>query len=1147
MMDAATQIKLFQDFFDESYKVQILESIRKGDAFLVVDFLDLSKFSPELAEMILDNPLEVVKAAEIAIEHFDLPESMKNYRVRFRNLPDENIVMIRDIRSTHLNKLFHFDGIVRQKSDVRPQVTSARFECPSCGNTINVLQMDTKFKEPSRCSCGRKGKFRLLSKELVDAQGLVLEESPDDLEGGEQPKRMNILLKNDLVSPLSDKKTNPGTKIKVCGILNEVPITLRDGGQSTRFDLIIEANMLESTFEDFYDIKIEKEELDKILELAADPKVYDRLIGSLAPSIYGHDRVKEALLLQLFGGIRKHRDDGVITRGDIHILLIGDPGGGKCLHKDSRIMAADGSIITISDFVESRMCSYNQVDDTGFSCHPVGIYSFNSDAKLVQDFSRVVWRRKSPKKLIKIVTQSGNELLVTKNHPLFCTQNALIHSIEAKDFKKGDFIATPRVIRTNASLQKLDFTIEKSRANNRVGPKIPKYLDENIARFLGYLVGDSWVSYTKTTGVVTFTNNDSELLDDFNSIIKNSFGLSTTIRSSRAGKTAKECSAYSIELLRILEKIEPSLLELSGGKKVPQIINRSPNYVVRDFIRSLFDCEAHIRKDKREIEFSSKSELLVRDLKMLLLRFEITSSVRKMQKYAANTKNRTKRDYYSLKISGENIKHYYQKIGFVSERKNNELKHMVFSESRQNTNVDVVPGVGRMLRLLRIKYGLTQKDLGVSKNTLKHYEIGDRNPSRAALIKIVETLEQKISLGLSDDIFFQAIKKITLSDIFWDKITSIEEIKSESEYVYDLEISHNHNFVSNAVMVHNSQLLKRISIVSPKARFVGGKGVSGAGLTAAVVRDEFIKGWALEAGALVLANKGLCCIDEMDKMGEEDRAAMHEALEQQTVSISKANIQATLRAETTVLAAANPKLGRFDPYEMIAKQINLPPTLINRFDLIFPIRDLPDKDKDERMAKFILRLHQDVKTQETEFSTDFLRKYIAYAKQNIFPRLTDAALEEIKDHYVKLRTQDMKEGEMQAVPISARQLEALVRLSEASARVRLADKVTKRDARRAIDLLTFCLQQVGLDPETGKIDIDRITTGVSTTERSRVVGVREIIADLEGKLGKTIPVEDIIREATERGLKESEVEESIEKLKRSGDIFEPRRGYISRV
>ena len=136
----------------------------------------------------------------------------------------------------------------------------------------------------------------------------------------------------------------------------------------------------------------------------------------------------------------------------------------------------------------------------------------------------------------------------------------------------------------------------------------------------------------------------------------------------------------------------------------------------------------------------------------------------------------------------------------------------------------------------------------------------------------------------------------------------------------------------------------------------------------------------------------------MDKIGPEDRGAMHEALENQTVSISKANIQATLLARTTVLAAANPKFGRFDPYDIIANQIDLPPTLINRFDLIFPIKDLPDETRDKAMASHILNLHQTPEMNEPEISTPFLKKYVAYARQKINPKLTDSALEEIKDY-----------------------------------------------------------------------------------------------------------------------------------------------------
>ena len=227
-----------KNFFN-TYKKKIGEAIRESERVIFVSFNDLVSFSPELSEAILEKPEEMLSSLELALDEIGL---VKNPRIRFLDLPPNSFIKVRNIRSKHLNKFIWIEGIVRQASDVRPQVVSAKFECPSCGTLISVLQLDKKFKEPSRCSCGRKGFFKLVSKQMVDAQRLVIEESPESLSGGEQPRRVNVFLKEDLVEPRMEERTTPGSKIRVFGILNEVPVPLQTGSVSTRFDLAIDAN-----------------------------------------------------------------------------------------------------------------------------------------------------------------------------------------------------------------------------------------------------------------------------------------------------------------------------------------------------------------------------------------------------------------------------------------------------------------------------------------------------------------------------------------------------------------------------------------------------------------------------------------------------------------------------------------------------------------------------------------------------------------------------------------------------------------------------------------------------------------------------------------------------------------------------------------
>ena len=658
-----------KEFF-EAYKREIGNFAKEGKKAVQISFNNLVSHSPSLADSMLITPEETAQILELAVEENGL---ISNARVRFLDLPQTENVAIRNLRAKHLNHFLCIEGLIRTATDVRPKIVNAKFECPNCGTILSVLQLDEKFTEPNRCSCGRKGGFKLLSKDMVDTQKITVEESPDSISGSSQPRRINVYLKEDLVEPLMEEKTTPGNKVRIIGILKEVPIPHKTGGIQTRYDLAIDANNIIPLEETFDELNITEEDEKQIQELATDPQLYIKLRESIAPSIFGHDEIKEALALQLFSGWRRARSDGTHSRGDIHMLLVGDPGVAK------------------------------------------------------------------------------------------------------------------------------------------------------------------------------------------------------------------------------------------------------------------------------------------------------------------------------------------------------------------------------------------------------------------------------------------------------------------------------------------SVMLKFISTLSPKGRYISGKAVTGAGLTATVVKDEFMRGWSLEAGTMVLAHKGLCAIDELEDMSEEDRSSMHEAMEQQTITINKANVHATLRAETSVLAAANPKFGRFDPYRSITEQINIDPALLTRFDLIFIMKDLPNRNLDEAIATHVLSERRSPASTKKSIDPVLFKKYIAYSKQKFFPELTDSAVDEIKKFYVDLRNMPtVSENLVKPIPITARQLEALIRLSEAHARARLSKKVEKVDAKRAIELLKFCLMQVGFDEETKQIDIDKISIGVTASQKSKIIVVREAVIRLESRIGKMIPIEEIIKEL-EGKMDQDSIEECLEKLAIAGDIFKPKRGFIQRM
>jgi replicative DNA helicase Mcm len=341
-----------------------------------------------------------------------------------------------------------------------------------------------------------------------------------------------------------------------------------------------------------------------------------------------------------------------------------------------------------------------------------------------------------------------------------------------------------------------------------------------------------------------------------------------------------------------------------------------------------------------------------------------------------------------------------------------------------------------------------------------------------------------------------------------------------------------------------SQLLQYVARIAPRGLYTSGRGTTAAGLTAAVIREKG-GGMSLEAGALVLADKGICCIDEMDKMRPEDRVAIHEAMEQHTVSVAKGGIVATLNARAAILAAANPALGRYEPHRTVAENISLPVTILSRFDLIFVLRDVPNKESDTKMSEHILEIHRKGSSPvEPPIPVELLRKYIGYAK-GVKPVLGQEALKRLGDFYLAMRSASEAEGS--PVAITARQLESLVRTAEARARVALRKEVTAEDAEAAVAIMKRSLEEVGIDLSSYKIDIDIIMTGKPKSMRDRLQIILSALMEMEKETGMVERAALFNELETKYKIPRGEADRLLGQLLREGTIYEPREGYLKKT
>ena len=340
-----------------------------------------------------------------------------------------------------------------------------------------------------------------------------------------------------------------------------------------------------------------------------------------------------------------------------------------------------------------------------------------------------------------------------------------------------------------------------------------------------------------------------------------------------------------------------------------------------------------------------------------------------------------------------------------------------------------------------------------------------------------------------------------------------------------------------------SEMLKFAAKIAPRGLYTSGRGSTAAGLTAAVIRDK--SGiMMLEAGAVVLGDQGLVCIDEFDKIKPEDRSALHEVMEQQTCSVAKGGIVATLNARTSILAAANPMYGKYDPYKNITENVNLPVPLLTRFDLIFIVRDIPEREKDNLVASHILEIHKDTEhAAKPAIEIDLFSKYLSYARETK-AALTQEAIDIIRSYYMDMRKVE-SEG---MITVTPRQLEGLVRLATARARLLLKDTVDAEDASRAIYLVEQMLRTAGVDVNTGKMDVG-VLYGKPQSEVSKSKTLMDVFKGLSGSENNDVEEKALIDELVKTGkfTDENDARKYFENAKREGQVYERRPGFWAKA
>jgi len=1045
-------LKSFKDT-DGSYKYrQQIEAMSARQArSLVVDYNDLALYNQDIILKLHEEPIitleEFSRAVYSVLKDSDAKYAEKvkdEISVRISNYPYE--VKMRDIDADMIGKLISTTGMVVRASEVKPFITMLYYRCGKGHEDYIAREEYVKRKgSASKVLCPKCNEEEIYidveKSRFSNIQMIRMQELPEDLPPGQLPYHIDVILMHDLVD-----NARPGDRIMLTGIVRVEKDMESKSLDLPLYRIKIVANNIEFIMNRQKDdgrgdgrLTITEDDEREIRRLASKENIYELLINSFAPHIFGHEIIKEAILLQIVGSPAKVLEDGTKLRGDINILLVGDPGTAKSellkyaariaprgLYTSGRgstaagltaavvrdksgmmmleagaVVLGDQGLVCVTEDTEiytgNALTPIKQLWDmitspiyitrTGREAKrciiPVGVYDGKSRVDIGY-YAFAIMRKRYTGDIIRLTFASGLTLEVTPEHLLMYATDVKNLWKPAKDIRPGDLLKSPvRVIKPVYTLD-----VEPDEA---------------------YVIGCVYCNGHITPYDITISQANKNADDDVVSMIQARMPGIFSLYDN--GERVRELGKYML-LSRVYQlwtsdkRFVQKVHFLLKSPSIDNILLLSDDSLWA-FIAGVFDADGDFKHSKGKV-YAARLYPAIDEHEVRVMIY----ALRRLGVYARINKRR-KDEVQVIQITGEDLLRFVEGIKKYSVKAKHEIASTNNSNSIVTNNKSVKRGVERVIKVERVPY---------------------------------------------------------------------------DGYVYDLSVGEYHNYEVSLVYVHN-------------------------------------------------------CIDELDKMRQEDRSALHEVMEQQTCSVAKGGIVATLNARTSILAAANPILGKYDPYRNITENINLPIPLLTRFDLIFAIRDEPNKDADAQLARHILGIHRRAGYERLPYiNIDMLRKYLAYAKR-VNPVLSREAEDKIFEYYMQMRASASPD----AITITARQLEALIRLATARARLLLKSIVDVSDAERAIHIFNVMLNKVGIDVKTGKVDLG-VLHGMPQSERSKMKLFLDIFNALSGKDQNPVEEQALITELVKTGkFTEDDAKEWINKAKLNGMIYEVRQGFYKRT